>query len=283
MKASTTSLLCALALAGAARAAAPAAPPTAAPGPADWRTPDPANVLIIDTTKGRIIAELSPLAAPKAVARVRQLARSGFYDGRTFFRVVDGFMDQTGDPKENGTGGSDQPNLPAEFTFRRDGGSGMVTVSNERGVETGLIGALPVAGQTLDLAGLTVDGKVNAWGMFCPGVLGMARTEEFDSANSQFFLMRATGEGLDQKYTAFGRAIVGLDVIGAMKLGEPPSDPDKMTKVSVLADLPAAQRPNIRIADPARGTWFQAALERAKAQKVVGVSACDIDIPVEVK
>ncbi|HQR88897.1 MAG TPA: peptidylprolyl isomerase, partial [Caulobacter sp.] len=65
----------------------------------DWRTPDPQNVLVVETNKGRIIAELSPLAAPAHVARIRELVQANFYDGLTFFRVIDSFMAQTGDPE----------------------------------------------------------------------------------------------------------------------------------------------------------------------------------------
>ena len=100
------------------RPAAPLANP-AAPGPADWRTPDPNDVLLIDTNKGRIIVEMIPEVAPQTVARVRELAHEHFYDGLRFFRVIDDFMAQTGDPQNNGTGGSDKPNVPGEFTFRR--------------------------------------------------------------------------------------------------------------------------------------------------------------------
>jgi len=258
--------------------------PTPLPTPteAEWRTPDPQDVLVIDTTKGRIIVEMSPLATPLTVARIRTLTRAGLYNGRGFFRVIDNFMDQTGDPQDNGTGGSKEPNLPPEFTFRRGADTPLAAVSKEGGVETGLIGAFPVASQTLDLALLTVDQKVNAWGMFCPGVVGMARSDAPDSANSQFFLMRATTASLDQKYTAFGRAIAGFDVIRAIKVGEPPTDPDRMTTVRILADIPVAEQPKIRVADT-RGAWFKSAVDRARVQKVVGVSACDVDIPVEVK
>src|ERR1700733_5050261 len=78
--------------------AKPAAPvaTAAAPAATDWRTPDPQDILVIDTNRGRIMVELSPKVAPQSAARMRDLARAGFYDGRSFFRVIDNFMDQTG-------------------------------------------------------------------------------------------------------------------------------------------------------------------------------------------
>jgi len=76
---------------------------------------DPENTLIIETTKGRVVIALRPDLAPKHVERIKTLAREGFYDGIVFHRVIDGFMAQTGCPKGTGTGGSEYPNLPAEF------------------------------------------------------------------------------------------------------------------------------------------------------------------------
>jgi peptidylprolyl isomerase len=263
--------------------AAPAAPAIAPPSAADWRTPDPQNVVVIDTTKGRIILEMEPRLAPKTVAQVRELVREKFYDGRAFFRVLPNFMAQTGDPTDTGTGGSSKPNLPPEFTFRRGSDMPMVTIYKDGGQEQGFIGVMPIFSQTLDLALLTADNRVNAYGAFCPGVAGMARADTADSGNSQFFLMRATTPALDQKYTPWARVIAGQDVVGAIKDGEPvPPPQDKMTTVRLLADIPAAERPKIRVIDPA-GPWFKAAAARAAAQKVVGASICDLDIPSEVK
>ena len=74
---------------------------------ADWRTVAPENLLVIDTAKGRILVELSPVAAPNHVERIRTLANQGFYDGLKFHRVIPDFMAQTGDPKGTGEGGSE--------------------------------------------------------------------------------------------------------------------------------------------------------------------------------
>ncbi len=257
--------------------------PVAPPGAADWRTPDPQNVVVIDTNKGRIVIEMEPRVAPKTVAQVRDLVREKFYDGRAFFRVIDNFMDQTGDPTDTGTGGSSKPNLPPEFTFRRGSDTPMVAVYKENGLEQGFVGGMPVVSQTLDLALLTADNRVTAYGTFCAGVAGMARSDAPDSGNSQFYLMRATTPALDQKYTPWARVIAGMDVVKAIKTGEPAPPPqDKMTTVRLLADMPAADRPKIRVIDPA-GPWFKAAAARLGADKVVGASICDLDTPSEVK
>lgn len=76
---------------------------------------DPQNTLIMETTKGRVVIALRPDLAPGHVERIKTLAKQGFYDGIVFHRVIDGFMAQTGCPHGTGTGGSDLPNLSAEF------------------------------------------------------------------------------------------------------------------------------------------------------------------------
>ena len=263
-------------------AAAPPAPPPA-PGPADWRTPDPNDVLVIDTNRGRILVELVPEAAPQFAARARQLAHEQFYDGQTFFRVIEDFMDQTGDPQNNGTGGSPQPDLAAEFTFRRGADTSFVSAGVPGSAESGFIKSLPVMSQSMMLAPMTRDGKVQAWALYCQGVAGAARSGEPNSANSQFFLMRAKYPKLEKQYTAFGRVIAGQDVVLAIKTGEPVADPqDRMERVRLLADLPPGERPNVRVIDPA-GSWFKAELARVRAQEGAAFSACDVKIPSEVK
>jgi cyclophilin family peptidyl-prolyl cis-trans isomerase len=77
---------------------------------------DPENTLLIETSKGDVVIELRPDLAPNHVARIKELAREKFYDGIVFHRVIDGFMAQVGCPRGNGTGGSDKPDLKAEFS-----------------------------------------------------------------------------------------------------------------------------------------------------------------------
>ncbi len=250
---------------------------------ADWRTPDPNNVIVVETNKGRIIAELDPIAAPNHVERVRSLVKSGFYDGLTFFRVISDFMAQTGDPKNTGEGGSDLPNLTAEFTFRRGMdlplGAGFKVGSGE----LGWIGAMPVSSQNSALAVMTADRKVASWGNFCSGVLGMARAGDPNSADSQFFFMRQPNASLDKTYTAFGRVLSGLDVVRSIKAGEPVPDPqDKMISVKMLADLPADKRPSIQVMDT-RGAAFKALVTKRQAEMGPSFTNCNVDVPVQIK
>ena len=152
---------------------------------------DPENVLHLDiSTGGRVTILLRPQAAPNHVERIKTLVRQGFYNGVVFHRVIDGFMAQTGDPKGTGEGGSDLPDLKAEF--------------NE----------LP----------------------HVRGAVSMARTNEPDSANSQFFIMFQPLLRLDRTYTVFGRVISGMQWVDAIERGEPPASPSKILQASIGAD-----------------------------------------------
>ena len=109
--------------------AAQETPPPPAPPTAEWRTPDAADLLVIDTTRGRILVEMAPEIAPAHVERIKLLAGRGFYDGLAWHRVIDWFMAQTGDPLGTGDGQSWYPDLKAEFTFRRGPGSAFAGVA----------------------------------------------------------------------------------------------------------------------------------------------------------
>src|SRR4051794_16854568 len=152
---------------------------------------DPENTLLLDlSTGGRVTIQLRPDVAPKHVERIKLLARRGFYNGLTFHRVIDGFMAQGGDPKGDGTGGSDLPDLRAEFN------------------------GLP-----------HVRGAVSA-----------ARTEQPNTANSQFFIMLSPHLTLDGDYTVFGRVIGGMNYVDAIEKGEPPANPTRILQASIAAD-----------------------------------------------
>ena len=153
--------------------------------------PDPKNTLDIDLKDGRVLIALRPDLAPKHVERIKVLAAKGFYDNQIFHRVIPGFMAQTGDPKGQGIGGSDLPNLPAEFSR---------TARFER------------------------------------GTVGAARTQDPNSANSQFFIMFAPASHLNGQYTIWGQVIAGMEFVDRIATGEPPRNPDCMLRVRLLAD-----------------------------------------------
>lgn len=284
-KAIIAATVAALLAAGAAQAQAPAVAQTA-PAASDWRTIAPENLLVIDTSKGRVLVELVPVAAPNHAERIRTLANQGFYDGLKFHRVIPDFMAQTGDPRGTGEGGSELPDLKAEFSFRRGRDAGFIAVPSVGAGVRGLVGDLPVQTQPDAQMMVTADFKVDAHGLFCPGVLGMARSGSPDSANSQFFLMMGAREQLDGIYTAFGRVVSGLDVVGKLKKGSDAedgkvTDPDTMTRVRMASALPEAERPTVRVLN-AGSVAFAERIATARAARGAAFSVCDVQPVAEV-
>ena len=239
---------------------------TLAPPPAqavEFKPVAPENLLVIDTTKGRILIEMRPDAAPLHVERVRELAREGYYDGALFYRVIDNYMAQGGDRSPTGRFTSDKPNLKAEFT----------------------IPAAPADVEWLGASPLKRNADGIAYGRFCAGTASFAHYEDPDTANSQFFLMRAASDFLERKFTVWGRVVVGLDVVRRLNVGEPPANPDVMTRVRAAADLPEAERPTVEIADTS-SPGFRREVEKArKAAEKAGrpFSLCDVETPVRVR
>jgi cyclophilin family peptidyl-prolyl cis-trans isomerase len=166
----------------------------------------PENTMIVTLKDGDVTVALRPDLAPKHVEQIKALVREGAYDNVAFHRVIDGFMAQTGDvqygdmangydPAQAGTGGSERPDLPAEFSSEP----------------------------------------------YVRGIVGMARAQDPDSANSQFFIMLAPNPGLNGQYTVVGQVESGMDLVDKIKKGDANqngvvSDPDRMVKVRIAAD-----------------------------------------------
>jgi peptidylprolyl isomerase len=216
--------------------------------PDAWRAVDPENLVIMQTSRGEIVIELSPEMAPRHVAHFKKYVRAGLYDDTVFHRVIKGFMAQGGDVQA--THGADKmlDPLEEEFTVRVKPSELEIAAIGQAASSTGgYLNGMPIENQAQFLAEMSVDGLVESWIPHCPGVLSSARTADRDSANAQFFLISEDGRHLDRKYTAKGRAIAGLDVIKAIKLGPSPdgypiSNPDVVTSVVIAADQDEAIR-----------------------------------------
>ncbi|HEX9948101.1 MAG TPA: peptidylprolyl isomerase [Allosphingosinicella sp.] len=201
-------LLLGLFLAGSAAAQEPPATPAL----------DPENILLLDLSSGgRVAIQLRPDVAPNHVARVKELTRKGFYNGLTFHRVIEGFMAQGGDPAGDGTGGSQLPDLKAEF-------NGLPHV---RGA---IAAARQGAPEGADLAAVTAAEN---------------------SANSQFYIMLSARLSLDRRYTVYGRVITGMQYVDALEKGEPPASPSRILQASIAADNKAPPAPGQVFAAPA--------------------------------
>jgi len=252
----------------------------------EWRSVGPEDLLVIDTARGRILVELEPRMAPVSVERIRTLADSGFYDGLTFHRVLEGFMAQTGDPLGTGLGGSDLPDIEGEFQFRRGRDLGFVNLITDQTDQLGIAGSMPVFTQPDAQMMVTADFKTAGQALFCPGVAGMARSQDPNSANSQFFLMTGVNEGLNGLYTPFGRVVAGLDVVRALKPGDEAAngrvtDPDQMIRARTAAAMPENQRPVVRVMTPASPA-FAAMVEQVRTERGTRFTICDVQPTAEV-
>jgi peptidylprolyl isomerase len=152
---------------------------------------DKKDLIYLDLKDGRVVIETLPQVAPKHVARIKELVKSGFYDGIVFHRVIEGFMAQTGDPRGDGTGGSGKK-LDAEFN------------------------------KTPHVR----------------GTVSMARAQDPNSGDSQFFICLADARFLDNQYTVWGRVIEGMEFVDKIKKGDKNrngsvSNPDKIVKMSL--------------------------------------------------
>jgi len=251
----------------------------AADDAATWRAVDPANLLLIDTRTGEIAVELAPRFAPRHVARMRALARAHFYDGLSFYRVIDGFVAQGG-IGEGTAATKDHPKrapelvrwppLKAEFDrpiadipdpFTPTGTPDLFAP------EAGYVDGFP-AGR---------DAKEGReWIVHCPGTFAFARDNGADTASTEFYIV--IGEAprrLDRNLTAFGRVIAGMQYVQKLNRGDPDVDAGVITDVSkrdpilrvrLAADLPAKDRPHyqvMRTDTPAFARWMAARIDPA--------------------
>jgi peptidylprolyl isomerase len=251
------------------------------PDPTKWRSLDPENALYIDTAHGRIVVEMYPEVAPTHVARIRELSRRGFYDNLVFHRVIDGFMAQGGDPLGTGEGGSDLPDLTEEFLFRRGPEMPFIEAAVQAGARVGFYKALPITTQPDRQMLITADGRAGAWGLHCQGIASMARANDPNSANSQFFLMRDAYPSLDKRYTIWGRVIWGMPAVLALRVTAEGVQPDRMLRVRVAADLPADERAPIYILR-SDSRDFRELIDRTRNEREADFSVCDVEIPVRV-
>jgi peptidylprolyl isomerase len=259
----------------------PAAMADRAPDPQNWRQHDPENTLYIDTVHGRIVVEMYPEAAPRHVERIKALARVRFYDGLTFHRVIDDFMAQTGDPLGTGEGASTLPDLREEFMFRRGPDMPFVPAAEQGRARLGFYKTLPIETQPDAQMAVTSDGRVWANALHCPGIASMARADDVNSANSQFFLMRGPYLSLDRRYTAWGRVVWGQSAVNSIAVGSPPPHPDRMLAVRVAADLPQAERAPIYILRT-DGPEFRRLIDGVRRERGADFSICDVNIPARV-
>ena len=172
------------------------------PDVAEEEVPERSHVMITMENGGEIVIELIPEYAPDTVANFLQLVNAGFYDGLTFHRVISGFMIQGGDPEGTGMGGSGR-HIHGEFAAN--------------GFKKNLL-------------------------KHSRGVVSMARSEHFDSASSQFFIVHQDSPHLDNQYAAFGKVISGMEVVDEIAGVEVDEESSKPLQDVVMKSVKVIER-----------------------------------------
>jgi peptidylprolyl isomerase len=216
----------------------------------DWRDVDPDDLLLIDVKYGRIAIELFPEFAPRHVARMRALAREGFYEGKTFYRVIDGFVAQGGIGEGDDKKLEDWPALEREFdqdaTRRFE-----FTPLNSPDLYA------PEVGHTNGFPSARDKKEGKLWLVHCPGTVAMARDNDPDTGGTEFYVVIGQApRRLDRNLTVFGRVLEGMQYLQKLNRGDPdvesgviqdPRRRDVIRKMQIASDIPREYRPRFQV------------------------------------
>lgn len=256
-----------------------------------WRTVPQDRLLYIETDHGMIIIELAPEFAPLHVERMTTLANDRFYDFLVWHRVLDGFVAQGGGSRTNPAHDTDLPNVPGEFTVRRDPNEILIVETQDRVINArsnpaiaraGFWNGFPAGTQAAALSGITADGLVESWLLHCEGAAAMARTNDPNSAGSQFYITRGNAEHLNAQYTVWGRVRAGQDAVDSIAVGTMGQDigfqPDSIRSMRVGSDEGFDGQVTVEVVDTtseAFAIWLGPYTDE-------GLDICDIDVPVRI-
>lgn len=221
-----------------------------------WISPDPDNTLYMDTERGRIVIALSEHLAPAHVVQVKTLAREGYYEGMSFYRVVHGFVAQGGDETGEVDKGSAAEALAAEFEEPMRDDIPFTPLGHADGYSdvAGYIDGMP-AGQDEETG--------SVWLAHCTGAFAFGRENERDSASTEFYITLQPHRYLDRNMTVFGRVLYGMDVVqsfprGQFSYGGTIADKSKWTRIDkliVASDLPEEERVPVQYLDTSSDTF----------------------------
>lgn len=218
----------------------------------EWREVDPENLVVMDIKYGRVLIELSPDLAPKHAERFRALVRAKFYDDKSFYRVIDGFVAQGGIGEGDDKKTPEWPPLTAEFDQKITGKNSFTPLGSPDlfAKEVGHIDGFPI-GRDWD------DGRM--WILHCPGTVAMARDSDPNTGSTEFYIpIGHAPRRLDRNLTAFGRVLEGMQYVQKLQRGDPKvdsgaikdeDDRDPIVRVRMAADIPGSDRPRIEVMD----------------------------------
>jgi peptidylprolyl isomerase len=249
----------------------------------DWRALDPENTLYIDLERGRVVVALSDDLGKGHADRIKTLAREKFYDGLTFYRVIDGFVAQGGDIFEKKPSGNKGP-LAAAFEERPAAGFSFYRLKDKDGYarRVGFADSLPVG----------YDPKTKtAWHLHCAGAIALGRGDDRDTASTEFYLALQPQRYLDRNMTVFGRAVSGMEHVQALRRVAPAeSEKDDLgeaiVSIRVAADVPERERSNFEILRsdrPAFDAFVEARRNRPEAffhYRPNHIDVCQFPVPV---
>jgi cyclophilin family peptidyl-prolyl cis-trans isomerase len=212
----------------------------AAADASDWLQLDQDNLLYIELERGRVVVALSTSLAPRHVAQIKALAREHFYDGLSFYRVIDGFVAQGGDVSETREIKTAKKTMKAEFDEPAPDWPNFQPLADKDGYAavTGFVNGLPVG---LDESGARV------WHLHCAGAFAFGRNNDRDSASTEFYITLQPQRYLDRNLTVFGRVVQGMEHLQALRRVQPAETPggdlgETILSMRMGADMPEADR-----------------------------------------
>jgi len=215
-----------------------------------WRKLDPENTVFLEMSEGLLVIELNPAFAPATVKQFKQLAENRFYDGLSFYRVIDGFVAQGGDGSDLGQL-NNVPLVDAEFEIDWNEEFSYMHVQSPDmfAPETGIIDGFAVARD---------PSKDKVWLTHCPGIVAMARNDDPDSSRTDFYIVIGQAPRyLDRNMNVFGRVVYGMDVVQQIKRGpalgngiiQDETESSRITRMQLLSEIPQENRLKVYVMD----------------------------------
>jgi len=215
-----------------------------------WREVDPDNLVFMDLLEGRVTIELNPVFAPETVKQFRRLVQERFYDGLSFYRVIDGFVAQGGDGSDLGEV-SNVPLIDAEFEISppEDMVFTRVQKNDLFAPETGFVDGFAAARD---------PAEEKTWLAHCPGIVAMARNDDPDSSRTDFYIVLGQAPRyLDRNMNIFGRVIDGMEAVQKIRRGktvdngiiEDETATSRIRSMRLAADIPEDQRLSAYVMD----------------------------------
>jgi peptidylprolyl isomerase len=237
-----------------------------------WRQLDENNTVLLTLPHGKVVIELTPQFSPKHVKQFNQLVNKGFYDGTSFYRVIDGFVAQAG-PKDGSDKDKSVPLLAmeGEWSTGEEWSYAQVQTQDLFAAETGFKDSFAIAYNPTKNSGDLSSKKGQAWLTHCPGTLAMARNNEADTASSHFyFVIGQAPRYLDRIMTIFGRVVYGMQHIQAIQRtsvidGEVPinaKDHTSIISMQLMANVPKGEKLIIEVENTASTAFAERVVSR---------------------